>query len=230
MSAVLGSDKSLVLASPARRAQRKRRLDAQVRTMPIASANFPVLALLVELHVDCLDAERAIKKLRDGCRHWRLLHRGKDFDRKFPPGDVLAWASVCLSAFNRIRLMLYPGKRRSQTIAKRCAFLQKMLGNPRLEHVCTSEVRNSWEHFDERLDHVIRKPRFKSFSNISISVDRPPADTLVFRQVDAVRLTIHVLDQEIPIRPCLSEIRALNAAVVAAHDSLMDGRIVSLGA
>ena len=198
--------------------------------MPIASANFPVLALLIELHLNCLDAERAIKKLRTGCRHWRLLHQGKDFDSKFPPGDILAWASVCLSAFNRIRLMLYPGTRRSRVVLNRCALLQKMLGNPGLDHVCAPAVRNAWEHFDERLDQLVRGPRPKRYSHVAISVDPRPADTLVFRAVDAVRLTITVLDQEIPIVPCLGEIRALNAAVEAAHDSLLDGRIVDLEA
>jgi hypothetical protein len=52
----------------------------------------------------------------------------------------------------------------------------------------------------------------------------------VFRRVDPVRLTIHVLDQEIPIAPCLPEVRALDAAVIIAHDSMADGRIVRLGA
>jgi len=195
--------------------------------MPFASANFPVLALLTQLHLDCSEAERAIKKLRTGCRKWRLLHRGKGFnDRTFPPGDIVAWASVCLTAFNRIRLMLYPGKRNSHMVVRRCAFLQKMLGHPRLDHVCAPAVRNGWEHFDERLDQIIRGPRPKSHSYIAVSVDPPDPETLVFRRVDAVRLTIHVLDQEIPIGPCLGEVRALNAAVIAAHDSMADGRIV----
>ena len=82
------------------------------------------------------------------------------------------------------------------------------------------------EHFDERLDKIIRRPRPKSYSHISVSVHPPRLETLVFRRVDAVRLTIHVLDQEIPIGPCLGEVRALNAAVIAAHDSMADGRIV----
>src|SRR2546425_2745957 len=171
--------------------------------MPFASANFPVLALLIELHLDCLEAEGAIKKLRTGCRKWRLLHRATGFgDRTFTPGDIIAWASVCLTAFNRIRLMLYPGKRSGRVVVKRCAFLQKMLGHPSLVHVCAPAVRNAWEHFDERLDQIIRGPRLKSYSHISVSVDPPRPETLVFRRVDAVRLTIHVLDQEIPIAPC----------------------------
>src|SRR5690242_15607616 len=56
----------------------------KAETMPFASANFPVLALLTELHIDCLEAERGIKKLRTGCRHWRLVYSGrKAFDRTF---------------------------------------------------------------------------------------------------------------------------------------------------
>ena len=62
--------------------------------MAIAGKNLPVLALLGELHIECLTAERAIKMLRHGARHWRLMNRGMDFDRKFPPGEIIAWASV----------------------------------------------------------------------------------------------------------------------------------------
>ena len=113
--------------------------------MPFARVNFPVLALLIELHLDCLEAERAIQKLRTGCRKWRLLHRGKGFnDRTFTPGDIVAWASVCLTAFNHIRLMLYPSGRTKQRVVRRCAFLQKMLGHPSLVHVCAPAVRNAW--------------------------------------------------------------------------------------
>jgi hypothetical protein len=105
-----------------------------------------------------------------------------------------------------------------------------MLGQPNLEHVCSAEVRNGWEHLDERLDEIVVSPTFRSFSQLSVSASPPSADTLVFRGVYPVRLSIHVLDQEIPLRPCLYEIRALKAAVVAAHDSLIDGRLVRLGA
>ena len=197
--------------------------------MPIAGANLPFLAFLDELYIDCLDSERAIKKLRDGARHWRLMATGRDFDRKFPPGEIMAWASVCLGSFNQIRLMLFPGSRRASAVKKRCALLQEMLGHPPLEHVCSPEVRNGWEHLDERLDSIVMSPTFKRFSHYSISADVPHPDTLVFRCLDPKTLTIRFLDQEVPLRPCLNEIRGLKAAIVRTHDSLLDGRIIQMG-
>ncbi len=198
--------------------------------MPFRSENFPVLALLIELHIDCIEAEHAIKRFRTGCRNERLMLRGRSFSRAFTPGDILAWAFACLGAFNRIRLMLYEGGRTDRAVVTRCKFLQDMLNHPDLKHICARAVRNAWEHFDERLDKIIAGPRPKRYSHESISPDPPDPETLVFRRVDPVRLTIHVLDQEIPIAPCLHEVRALDAAVIAAHDSLADGRIVRLGA
>jgi hypothetical protein len=198
--------------------------------MPFRSENFPVLALLIELHLDCWDARNAIRRFRDGCRTWRLRRGGMTAVRALTPGDTFAWAFACLAAFNRIRLMLDAGSRRRPVTVTRCSFLQKTLNHPRLEHVCAPAVRHAWEHFDERLDTIITGTRPKRYSHESISPDPPDGDTLVFRRVDPLRLRIHVLDQVIPVGPCLDEVRALDAAVIAAHDSLADGRVVRLGA
>src|SRR5437867_5192293 len=175
--------------------------------MPFRSENFPVMALLIELHIDCIDARNAIKRFRHGCRSERLFRRGRGWNRAYTPGDIFVWAFACLAAFNRIRLMLYAGGRDSRSVVTRCNFLQEMLGYPRLEHTCAPAVRNAWEHFDERLDNIVSGPRPKKYTHESISSDPPANDTLVFRRIDPVRLTIHVLDQAIPIGPCLNEVR-----------------------
>ncbi len=198
--------------------------------MPFRSENFPLLALLIELHIDCIDALHAIKRFRAACRNERLFLRGRTFSRAFTPADIQAWGFACLAAFNRIRLMLYAGGRKDRAIVTRCKFLQDILKHPVLDHVCAPAVRNAWEHFDERLDKIIRGSHPNRYSHESISPDAPEPDTLVFRRIDPVRLTIHVLDMEIPVAPCLAEVRTLNAAVIHAHDSMADGRIIRLGA
>src|ERR1043166_4831438 len=169
--------------------------------MPFRSENVPVIALLIEPHLDCADARNAIRRFRDGCRTWRLRRGGMSANRALTPGDTFAWAFACLAAFNRIRLMLYAGSRRRPAIVTRCNFLQRMLNHPRLDHVCAPAARHAWEHFDERLDSIVSGPRPKRYTHETISHSPPDADTLVFRRVDPVNLTIHVLDQVIPIAP-----------------------------
>lgn len=102
--------------------------------MSIPSANFGILMLLDELHIQCRLFERNIERLEDAADHWIKMNRGEDFDRKVPPMDILAWCTVCLSAMAAIRHLIVSG--RSNPIADgRRRVLREFLGNPELVSV-----------------------------------------------------------------------------------------------
>lgn len=195
--------------------------------MPFSSANAKVLAFLIELHLECSHAEYLIKKIRYGARHWRLMERGKDFDRKVPPRDIEIWASACLGCFNRIRQILRPGKRKA-SVKLRCQVLNKLIGPVNIDTICSTAVRHAWEHLDERLDGLFDNRTFRSYSHFSFALRGRPrrADHLDFRRFDPYELTLSFANETIPLKECLAEVRALNNAVIAAHDSLGNGRIV----
>ncbi len=194
--------------------------------MAIKSQNQPVVAMLTELHVQWLMFDRAQRRLRTGARHWRLLHRGRDFDRKFPPGEIMAWATVCLASFMRVRHMLFEGRRKNPRIVRRCGALRRLLGNPPLTHVCSPAVRNSWEHLDEHLDTMFDAPKFTSYSHVTIAAASP--ENFSFRLFDPYSLHIQFGPSHVDLKACLAEMRGLSKAIDAAFKLLNDGRIVRL--
>ncbi len=196
--------------------------------MPFRVENFPVYALLIELHLHCGDAEHAMETFKKACRNCLQRDHGRSApEGPSTPGDVLAWGFISLACLNHIRLMLQPTRKSSEAKKKRCGFLNRLLGHPRLDNVLAAATRHSWEHFDDRLDDIIGRPRPKSYQHFHVSDGPPDSGTLVFRSIDTKRITIRVLDDEIAIEPCLTEVKALDGAVIAAHDSMADGRIIA---
>lgn len=182
-------------------------------------------ALLIESHLECLHAEYLIKRMRQGARHWRQLAKGREFKRKVTPRDIEMWAHAGLGTFNRIRQTLRPGKRKP-VVQLRCQVLNRIIGPVSIDHICSLAVRHAWEHLDEQLDKLFENKKFRSYSHFSMTPGAKRTDHVDFRRFDPETLTISFSDESISLKECLAEIRALNRAVVTAHDSMSDGRIV----
>jgi hypothetical protein len=104
--------------------------------------------------------------------------------------------------------------------------LSQVIGPVCTDHICSPAVRHAWEHLDERLDSILESGRYKTYSHFSVAVRAQRADHLDFRRLDPETLTLSFADELILLKPCLSEIRELDHAVVAAHSALADGRVV----
>jgi hypothetical protein len=198
--------------------------------MPISAKNHLIVAMLTELHLQCSLFERALKELRKGARHWRLLAQGKDFDRKYPPLDILAWSTVCLASFARTRHILDPGSRQGRRIRARCRALRGLLTLPPMPNVCSPLVRNSWEHMDERLDAAFAAPRFSAYSHLSVAIDDGLRSVTAFRRFDPKTLTLSFGNESLAIKACIPEMRGLATAIRDAMASLNDGRVIRFGA
>lgn len=193
--------------------------------MPFSSANMRLYAFLIELHLECLHAEYLIERIRHGARHWRQLPRGRQPSHKVTPRDIQMWAHACLGTFNRIRQLLKPGKRKP-AVRLRCHVLNRLIGPVSVDRICSPAVRHAWEHLDEKLDMLFDSRKFRSYSHFSLAVGSKRSDHVDFRRFDPEALTLSFGDESISLKECLVEIRALNRAVVAAHDSMSDGRVV----
>ena len=186
--------------------------------MPISSQNFGILMLLDELHIQCSLFERNVARLEDAADHWIKQARGEDFDRKVPPMDILAWATVCLSAMAAIRRLLHSGQSRNQSVAQhRRDVLRAFLGDPSLPNVYNAAVRNSWEHADERIDEFVPTLHVgDSVSQLNVSSHTPEPRSKMLKRFDPQALTIHFLDQAIPLRPARAEVADLSSRLDSA--------------
>jgi hypothetical protein len=108
----------------------------------------------------------------------------------------------------------------------RCAVLNRVIGAVAIDTICSPAVRNAWEHLDQRLDAFWDNPKAKSYSHFGIRLRPEEPDHVDFKSFDPFALSLRFADDVIHLKPCWHEIRALNAAVIAAHDSLNDMRVV----
>jgi hypothetical protein len=179
--------------------------------MPISNRNYGVILLLDELHTQCMLFEYNVVRLEDAADHWIKLMRGEDWDRKVPPIDILAWATVCLSAMAAIRRLILDGQAKKPKVAqRRRERVRALLGDPALIHIGSPVVRNAWEHMDERIDELM--PQLQAgdaVSHLAVSPSAPAPRTKTLKRFDPNTLTLHFLDQTIPLRDARAEVADL---------------------
>lgn len=192
--------------------------------MAIPIANFGVMALVDELHIQCRLIEVYGAHLEDAADHWIKMERGEDFDRKVPPLDILAWCTVCLAAMAAIRRMLFAGGN-STVIDRRPAALQQLLSAPTLPSFTSATVRNAWEHLDERLDERIPLLTAGSLSHIHVAARDPSPGELALKRFDPRTLTIYFAEDGVPLRPAIEDAatlsHCLDAAMVRLHTEIV---------
>lgn len=100
--------------------------------------------------------------------------------------------------------------------------LRAFLDDPALPNVYNSAVRNSWEHADERIDEFVPTLQVgDSVSQLHVSARTPEPRTKMLKRFDPQALTIHFLEQAIPLRPARAEVADLSSrlddAMVRLH-------------
>ena len=151
--------------------------------------------------------DRALASLKIASRHWIDLCNGIDDGERFPPIDIVAQCTICLSSLTAIRNFLFDCGRRKSAIRKRCVSLRNLLGDPSLPHISSSDVRNSWEHLDERMDELLPSVRNHSISPIYVHTKNPEPNELALKRFDPKDISIWFLDKRIPLLECESEIQ-----------------------
>jgi hypothetical protein len=185
----------------------------------ISNENFGVVILLEEVQIQCMLFENNCARLEDAADHWIKLSHGEDFDRSVPPIDVVAWATVCLSAMAAIRRLLVPSPTRSKANKRRAALYQ-LLDQPSLPTISSVAVRNSWEHLDERLDELLPTMRSGSISPIHLTAEPPMPGTVVLKRLDPLTLTVYFSSEGIPLRAARDEVEELSKRLDAAYKKL----------
>lgn len=175
--------------------------------MPIPSHNADAALLLLELNTQCILFARALDSLKTASHHWINLCDGVDDGEQFPPIKIISQCTICLSSLTVIRKFLFDCGRRKPAILRRCASLRNLLGEPSLPHIASSEVRNSWEHLDERMDALLPSVRDYSISQIYINTKNPGSSELALKRFDPNDLSIWFLDKRIPLLECEPEVQ-----------------------
>lgn len=191
--------------------------------MPIPSNNFPAVILLNEIDLQCKMVVRTVERLRECAQHWILLDQGIDDGKSEPPIEIVALCTVCLSAAAFIHRALFLGKREGKKaihIKKRCDALMNILENPNLPIMNSILVRNDWEHLDERLDDLLSKKSYKSYSQLHIAVKPPSIDTFVLRHFEPKLLEIRYGQNAIRLELLIEEARELSVNVENAFKRL----------
>ncbi len=193
--------------------------------MPIPSHNFGAVLFLSELGLQCHLVNRSAQRLERAAEHWIKLEQGIDDGETAPPIDIVADCTVCLSAMAAIRRVLRPSQRASSKVKERSTALLRLLGNPPFPNVTSVQVRNSWEHFDERLDDILGTRTKGSVSELYVSSKIPDSDTIVMRRFDPVGFAIHFVNQSIALRPCIAEVKQLSGLIEQAYARLQSERV-----
>ena len=189
--------------------------------------NFGAELFLSELNLQCQLFNRSIKRLESAAEYWHKLVRGIDDSNNASPLDIVADCTVCLSAMAAIRRILCPAKSDSSFKTRRANALLQLLENPRLPNVTSVNVRNSWEHFDERLDdYLSNRPHGEdAMSELHISPRPPSATTTVLRRFDPTEFAIHFGGHSIPLQPCIDEVELLSQLIDKAYLRLQHERV-----
>jgi len=187
--------------------------------VPIPSSNFGAILFLSELGLQINLFERSLQQLECAAKHWVDMNNGIDDGKKFPPLEIVAHCSVCLSALAGVRRVLYPSAMASAAVKRRSAALLAVLEHPPLAAVTGVDVRNSWEHLDERLDaYLVSHPSgTRSVSEVHVSASTPSTGTVALRRFDPLDLAIHYADQRIALRPCADEMADLSSRINHAY-------------
>lgn len=189
--------------------------------MPIPSDNFGAVLFLSELGLQCHLFERAMKNLEAAAEHWNNIAQGIDDGTTAPPLQIVGDCTVCLSSMAAVRRILYPPNA-TASVQRRASAILNVLGTPTLVNVTSARVRNSWEHFDERLDKYLmaRKGAGGSVTELHVSAQTPDAKTTVLRRFDPVEIAIHFAGDKISLRPAADEMRNLSERIKAAYHRL----------
>ncbi len=190
--------------------------------MPIPSHNFGAVLFLSELGLQCQLFERAMKNLETAAEHWNNMAQGIDDGKTAPPLQIVADCTVCLSSMAAVRRILYPNQKATSVIKHRALTLLKVLGAPPLANITSAQVRNSWEHFDERLDNYLtaRKGTGGTVSELHVSAQPLDTTTTILRRFDPVEITIHFARDKLSLRPAAVEIKDLSERINAAYRCL----------
>jgi hypothetical protein len=185
--------------------------------MPIPSENFNAVIFLSELGLQCQLFERSIKKLEIGAEHWINISKCIDDGATFSPLEIIAECTICLSAMSAIRRIIFPkgkSKPRGET-------LYNLLNKPILKYVRSTNVRNSWEHHDERLENILsRRVIGSAFSEIHVHPNAPKENETVLRRFDPLTLSIHFTGDIVELKPCITEIQHLKKEINEAFARL----------
>lgn len=189
--------------------------------MPIPNKHFEEVVFLSELELNCSLFSRAFSALQISAQHRINLDQGIDDQLPGSPILIVEQCTVCLSALAAIRRILTPASKKPRT-QERASRMRDLLGNPPLPHVTAVAVRNSWEHFDERLDAILVERATKSgpVEPLSVSPRTPNPDSFVLRRFDPITFAIQFAGEAIPLLPCVDEICELKIRISNAYKQL----------
>ncbi len=180
--------------------------------MTISQKDFSTVVFLAELSIQCDLFLRAYSRLKLASEYWFNIDNGVDDGTKFSPLDILSECTICLSAMSAINRFLFSeGTSKSKN---RSRYLKELLDGVSLDSISSKNVRNSWEHNDERMDKEISKGfEYASLSHIHVSVKPPKENACVFKRFDPVDLSISFLSDKVQLKQCFNEVELLKVKV-----------------
>lgn len=182
----------------------------------ISGNNFAPVMFLIELQIQCNLISKSAGKLEKAIAYWKAIKSGIEIDGQgCAPIDIVATCSVILSAVASIRRILFLGDRKGKKhtlTEKRCTALMELLGSPDLPCINSAEVRNAWDHMDERLDEFLKDWDGGSISSIHIA-SAPPNKSVALRRFDPANFSILFANKEISLSSCIEESKLLSERV-----------------
>jgi hypothetical protein len=157
--------------------------------MAIQGENFAAVIFLFELRIQCDLFNNSISCLGKVVQRQANRKQGIYDEVKYPPIEIIAQCTACLSSLSTIRRILFTcdrenDDRKNPTIKRnlrnRCSSLMELLGHPVLEKINAPTVRNAWEHIDENLDKYLTNSKYTEIYPVYIvGASEPDQNALI---------------------------------------------------
>ena len=176
--------------------------------MTVPGKYLPEIAYLDEINAQCYMADRAFEKVRRGCEFWENKTWIEDDEKTSAPVELVRNIQSFLNHARVITRLVFVGSRkgiRRHLSEKRCDQMQMLLGKHSSPELESLQIRDSFEHIDERMDSTFQKwdGSHMSVEPIRIGEERTELYIAEIRRIDPRNMTISFLRD----KTCLMDIK-----------------------
>lgn len=189
---------------------------------------------LLEVDTHCNLALAAIKRLTEAAEERRSDAPLEVVAHRASPMEILSHCSVFLSAASALaKILVYSSRAKTKKATKmaesRRVVLRQLLDLEvdQLANLKNLDVRNSFEHIDERLDEHLADPAIRecSWDPFHVQESEPEPGTFVLKRFDPRNLTISFAKDVIELQPCVEEVKLIESRINPALKRLYGDRV-----
>ncbi|MEJ1371518.1 MAG: hypothetical protein RPU34_12575 [Candidatus Sedimenticola sp. (ex Thyasira tokunagai)] len=157
-------------------------------------------------------AKHSFQRLKEYARVQIDRDYNAKIDRPKTSIEVVCDCNLFLSSAAAISKLLFPSDRAAQTAKNRAMELRENIGVNDLTVLRSRNVRNSFEHTDERIDELLKTMGNADLCQIHIA-NKPPVSEFVLKRFNPATMEISFLNRQVDTQACIEEINELDQGI-----------------